>query len=102
MELFLQSGETASVQEIAAAYSAKLADHFGTGKRIASPSDSREFLKAELAACEAERFGVMFLDNRHRIIGFEILFHGTIDATTVYPREVVKAALRAGRPLLHQ
>ncbi|MGH8498061.1 MAG: JAB domain-containing protein [Methylococcales bacterium] len=38
-------------------------------------------------------FACLFLDNRHRIIGFEKLFFGTIDATSVYPRVVVQRAL---------
>jgi DNA repair protein RadC len=33
------------------------------------------------------------LDNRHRVIGFEELFRGTLDGATVHPREVVKRAL---------
>jgi DNA repair protein RadC len=36
----------------------------------------------------------MFLDDRHRVIAFEKLFLGTIDGTSVHPREVVKAALK--------
>ena len=36
----------------------------------------------------------MFLDNRHRLIAYEELFHGTIDGASVHPREVVKSALR--------
>lgn len=36
----------------------------------------------------------MFLDNRHRVITFEEMFRGTIDGASVYPREVVKAALQ--------
>ncbi|MGH8475254.1 MAG: JAB domain-containing protein [Methylococcales bacterium] len=32
-------------------------------------------------------------DNRHRIIRFEKLFFGTIDATSVYPGVVVQRAL---------
>ena len=35
----------------------------------------------------------MFLDNRHRVIAFEELFTGTIDGTSVHPREVVRTAL---------
>ena len=35
----------------------------------------------------------MFLDNRHRVIGFEELFTGTLDAASVYPHKVVKLAL---------
>jgi DNA repair protein RadC len=36
----------------------------------------------------------MFLDNQHHLISFEELFFGTIDSASVYPREVVKAALK--------
>ncbi|MEW8428207.1 MAG: DNA repair protein RadC, partial [gamma proteobacterium symbiont of Ctena orbiculata] len=31
--------------------------------------------------------------NRHRVIGYEELFRGTIDGASVHPREVVKRAL---------
>ncbi|HUH39023.1 MAG TPA: JAB domain-containing protein, partial [Spongiibacteraceae bacterium] len=34
-----------------------------------------------------------FLDNQHRVLSAEALFHGTVDAAAVYPREVVKRAL---------
>ncbi|WP_245944410.1 RadC family protein [Marinospirillum perlucidum] len=40
-----------------------------------------------------EIFGLVLLDNRHRMIAFTELFRGTIDASSVYPREVVKEAL---------
>ncbi len=35
----------------------------------------------------------LFLDNRHRLIACEELFHGTINAAPVYPREVVRRLL---------
>jgi DNA repair protein RadC len=38
-------------------------------------------------------FCCLFLDNRHRVLAFDELFRGTIDAAAVYPREVVKQAL---------
>ena len=38
-------------------------------------------------------FAALFLDSKHRIIGFEELFNGTIDQASVYPREVAKRAL---------
>jgi DNA repair protein RadC len=41
-----------------------------------------------------EVFGCLWLDNQHRVLEFEELFHGTIDGASVYPREVVRAALR--------
>jgi len=42
---------------------------------------------------EREHFACLYLDNRHRVIETEVLFHGTIDGASVHPREVVKAAL---------
>lgn len=35
------------------------------------------------------------VDNQNRVIAYEELFHGTIDSASVYPREVVKTALKA-------
>ncbi len=60
---------------------------------ISSPEDTRQFLKSQLGNRPYEVFAALFLDNRHRVIKFEELFRGTIDGASVYPREVVKAAL---------
>lgn len=60
---------------------------------IHDPRETKRFLRAKLADSEQEVFGVMFLDNRHRVIAFETLFFGTIDGTSVHPREVVKRVL---------
>lgn len=54
---------------------------------------ARRFLRLRLGRCECEYFGIMFLDNQHRLIKFAELFRGTIDGASVYPREVVKEAL---------
>lgn len=45
-------------------------------------------------ADDRERFAVAFLDSQHRPITVDCLFEGTINAAAVYPREIVKAALR--------
>lgn len=60
---------------------------------ITCPDDAKSFLRLKLAECEHEVFAVLFLDTRHGIIKYEEMFRGTIDGATVYPREVVKAAL---------
>lgn len=65
-----------------------------TGRAIGSPRDSQDFLLARLRDRPHEVFCCIFLDNRHRVLAFEELFRGTIDNTTVYPREVVQQALR--------
>lgn len=65
-----------------------------TGRAITSPADSQDFLIARLRDRPHEVFCCVFLDNRHRVLAFEELFRGTIDSTTVYPREVVRQALQ--------
>jgi DNA repair protein RadC len=64
-----------------------------TGHAIRSPTDTQAFLMAQLRDLPHELFCCLFLDNRHCVLGFEKLFRGTIDGTSVYPREVVKQAL---------
>ena len=63
------------------------------GEAIRSPSDTETFLLAKLRDRPHEVFCCLYLDNRHRVLRFEELFRGTIDGTSVYPREVVKQAL---------
>ena len=63
------------------------------GEAIRSPSDTVSFLKARMQHLDHELFCCLFLDNRHRVLRFDELFRGTIDGTSVYPREVVKEAL---------
>jgi len=70
-----------------------LDEKLAPGKHIASPTDTTHFLLARLRDRPHEVFCCLFLDNRHRVLAFDELFRGTIDNTTVYPREVVKQAL---------
>ena len=58
-----------------------------------SPGTVRRYLKAMLRHEVSEVFGCLFLDTKHRPLAFEILFRGTIDRASVYPREVVRRAL---------
>ncbi len=60
---------------------------------IRSPHDTEEYLQTLLGDLEHEVFGFIFLDNRHRIIASREMFRGTIDGTSIYPRECVKTAL---------
>ncbi|MFP4683975.1 MAG: RadC family protein [Ectothiorhodospira sp.] len=61
---------------------------------FSSPALVRQFLHLKLGGLEHEMFAVLFLDNRHRLIRYQELFRGTVDGTSVHPREVVKEALR--------
>ena len=54
-----------------------------------SPAHTSRYVVARLRGRANEVFAVVFLDNRHRVIAFEELFHGTVDGASVHPRVVV-------------
>ena len=60
---------------------------------LESPMAVRRYLKSMLRHEPSEVFGCLFLDSKHRPLAFEILFRGTIDRASVYPREVVRRSL---------
>ena len=60
---------------------------------MTSPQAVREYLRTRLACLPHEVFACLFLDAQNRVIACEELFQGTLTQTSVYPREVVKAAL---------
>lgn len=63
------------------------------GMALTSPTRVRDFLWLKLAEYEHEVFAVIWLDSQHRVIEYSELFRGTLNSASVYPREVVKAAL---------
>ena len=67
------------------------------GPMMGGPRDVREYLvlkNASHADQMVERFSVLFLDSQHRVLALEQMFTGTLTQTSVYPREVVRAAIR--------
>ena len=60
---------------------------------LTSPQAVRDYLRTRLACLPHEVFACLFLDSQNRLIACEELFRGTLAQTSVYPREVVKAAL---------
>ncbi len=61
---------------------------------LSSPSAVRDYIRLLLIGREYEVFVVLYLDAQNRVIEAEELFRGTLTQTSVYPREVVKRALR--------
>jgi DNA repair protein RadC len=61
---------------------------------LGSTRDTMDFLQAQLRDRKNEVFCALFLDNRHRVLAFEELFQGTLNGTAVYPREIIKRALK--------
>ncbi|HWA36226.1 MAG TPA: DNA repair protein RadC [Burkholderiales bacterium] len=112
-ELLARSGSLASLLDdlrtapgIGAAKRAYLAAAMEVGRRVllekarstsalTSPGSVRDYLRLSLGHREHEVFVCLWLDAQHRVLEAEELFRGTLTQTSVYPREVVKKALRA-------
>lgn len=58
-----------------------------------NPAATRRYLTAFLRNDDVEQFGCLWLDSQHKLLMNHILFMGTIDGASVYPREVLKAAI---------
>lgn len=68
--------------------------HYTRGTTMDQPGTVKDYFIARLAGMEHEVFTVAFLDNQHRLIESREMSQGTINQASVYPREVVKAALQ--------
>lgn len=53
-----------------------------------------DYLYHSLRDLKKENFKVLFLDPKNQIIEEKTLFEGTVDSSAVYPREIMKDALR--------
>jgi DNA repair protein RadC len=72
-----------------------LKDELRSASALTSPGAVRDYLRLAIADREHEVFVCLWLDAQHRVLRFEELFRGTLTQTSVYPREIVKAGLRA-------
>ncbi|WP_295684940.1 DNA repair protein RadC [uncultured Nevskia sp.] len=81
-----------AVMEIARRH---LAEAMNERTALPNPAATRDFLRLKLRDLDHEVFCALFLDSQNQVIGFETLSIGTINAADVYPREVLKKALRA-------
>ncbi|MDO8305251.1 DNA repair protein RadC, partial [Herminiimonas sp.] len=70
-----------------------LSEELQAGIALSSPQAVKQYLQLLLGGKAYESFAILFLDVRNRLIACEELFRGTLTHTSVYPREVVKAAL---------
>lgn len=64
------------------------------GVAFTSTHVTRDWLRLHLTGLEREVFIVLWLDNQNRLLAQETLFTGTINSTTVHPRELVKSAMK--------
>lgn len=61
---------------------------------LTSPGAVRDYLRLALSRREEEAFVCIWLDAQHKVIEIEEAFSGTLTQTSVYPREIVKSAIR--------
>jgi len=98
MKMYVRDGgETyrpASPTEILDSAKSVVRRRFRRGTTIRQPGDSIDLARSELGHLEHEVFSAAFLDSRHRLLSFDHLFRGTVDGTSIYPRECVKDALK--------
>lgn len=62
--------------------------------KLTFPEDVVRFVR-EMEDYDRERFKVIFLDNKNRVLGVENISEGTINAAIIHPREAVKGAVLA-------
>ena len=88
-------GDAKRAQMLAALELARrtLREDLETRGALNSPREVRDYLKLVLGRADHEVFVVLMLDAQHRVMATDELFRGTLTQTSVYPREVVKAAL---------
>lgn len=72
-----------------------LENRLAKGPIMSDPRTVKDYLTVTAPGQARELFRVLWLDNQHRLIKVETLAEGTINGASVYPREVVKAALAA-------
>ena len=94
--LGLGTAKFAQLQAVLEMARRHLAQELKRGDALTSPERTRRYLQAQLRDRDHEVFVVLLLDNQNRVVLYHELFRGTIDAASVYPREVVKLALNKG------
>ena len=73
-----------------------LAAQLARGEAMADPAAAGRYFAQRLRGLGHEVFAALYLDTRHRALGFEELFRGGIDGAEVHPRALVEQALARG------
>src|SRR5258708_5618790 len=85
----------AAATDIITRAQALIAQRYRTGSpALLDPTRTKDFLRLHLGDRDHEVFGLLHLDNQHRVIAVEDLFRGTLDGAHVYTREVVHSVIQ--------
>ena len=91
--LGLGNAKYAALQAVLELAKRHMAANLRRGSMIDSPKAAQNFVQTQLGGLAQEHFACLFLDQQHRVIDWKTLFTGSIASASVYPREVVRAAL---------
>ena len=61
---------------------------------LSGAEEAYRFLKPRLRDLPYEAFAVIFLNQKHGVLAYRELFRGSVHASSVHPREIVKAVLK--------
>jgi DNA repair protein RadC len=89
----LGKAKYAQLQAVVEMSKRALKENLRAGDALSSPGAVRDYLRLALGQRPYEIFMAIFLDAQNRLLAADELFRGTLTQTSVYPREVVKAAL---------
>ncbi len=87
----LTEEEIATVTKALVILENKVVRKLGPGDLLGSPARVKQWLTLHYGMLDREVFGLLFLDKRHRYLGHQQLFTGTIDGSSVHPREVARS-----------
>lgn len=90
----LGAAKYAQLQAVLELAKRAISEELQTNEPLSSPDAVKNYLQLLIGTKPYESFAVLFLDIKNRLILSEELFRGTLSHASVYPREVVKAALR--------
>jgi len=70
-----------------------LAESFTVGETLNNSRLTQQFLAGKLRGHQNEVFACLFMSHHFRLLAYEELFHGTVNESNVYPREIVRRGL---------
>lgn len=66
----------------------------GYDVKINEPDTAVQAIQTKIGTCEQEKFGLIYLTNQNAVIDIEVMFTGTIDSASVYPREIMRSVFK--------
>lgn len=89
----LGEAKVAQIKAVHALAEEYLREKMKSARKVKSSKEMFDYLYLTMRDLKNEVFKVFFLDSANQITGDENLFEGTLNASAVYPREVVEKAI---------